>query len=160
MILAAVFALIQGLCLAQTEPPPSVEETLRKADNLQEKGELAAARNLFESLRKSLPANPSRELGHALNGLSHIALSEGDYQGGVDRAKQADLVYEKLAQPDGRAFAMNNRGIAEAELGQYSGAEESLRKALTFSRAAQDFETETRTLNNLGGVYYFPGQYQ
>jgi len=160
LILALVLGFGQGACLAQTQPSAPLEETLRKADDLLEKGDLAAARRLFESVRKSLPTNPSRDLGHALNGLSHIALSEGDYQNAMDLAQQADHAYEQLGQPDGRAFAMNNRGIAEGELGRYSAAQASLREALTFSRAAQDFETEVRTLNNLGGVSYFPGQYQ
>jgi tetratricopeptide (TPR) repeat protein len=68
-------------------------------------------------------------------------------------------VYHKLGEAAGEAAALNNRGIAEQQLGHYPAAQASFREALVFSQSIHDLKTEVRTLNNLGNAYYFPGNY-
>jgi tetratricopeptide (TPR) repeat protein len=142
---------------------PSVSDidgNLQRADSLQDRGSIQEARVLYESVVKALDeGQPSAQFGHALNGLSNVSSSQGNYEDAVKFAKRADAVYEKLGDVQGRAYALNSEGIAEGELGQYSKAQNTFLKALTFSQSKDDKLTTVRTLNNLGNVYYFPGQY-
>ena len=68
----------------------SPDDKLRLADSLQDNGSLRESREIYESLVNDLSAvGPSRELGHALNGLSNIDAAEGDviqvqYRAGAD----------------------------------------------------------------------------
>ncbi|HYU46522.1 MAG TPA: CHAT domain-containing tetratricopeptide repeat protein [Terriglobales bacterium] len=161
--LAAVVALqfvALALCLAQTASKNPIDEQIRQADALQEKGSIQDARKIYESVLQTLGGGkPSRQLGHVLNGLSSVAAAEGNYQPAIDFAQRADEVYHKLGYAAGEAFALNSRGIAEQQVGRYPAAQASFREALGFSRSVHDFETEVRTLNNLGNAYYFPGNY-
>jgi tetratricopeptide (TPR) repeat protein len=137
-----------------------LDGSLRRADSLQDKGAIQKARALYESVVKALDERqPSAQLGHALNGLSNVSSSQGNYEDALKFARRAEAVYEKLGDVQGRAYALNSEGIAEGELGQYSNAQDSFRKALAFSQGKDDRLTAVRTLNNLGNVYYFPGQY-
>ncbi len=161
---ASVVALCLGvaaLSLAQTTANNNpVDDRIRQADALQDKGKLQAARNIYESALKTLRlAGPSRQLGHVLNGLSNVASSEGNYEQAVEFARQAGDVYHRLGDIEGEAYALNSRGIAEGQLGEYPAAQESFQQALVFSRSKNDLETTVRTLNNLGNAYYFPGKY-
>jgi len=159
--LIVLFGAVQPSGRAQSAASQSaVDQQLLQADDLQEKGKLREARTIYESVLKTLPSDqPTGQLGHLLNGLSHLSTSEGNYKDALDLARRADDVYRKLGNAAGRGYALNNQGIAEEELGQYSQAQESLRQALGFCRQAGDAETEVRTQNNLGGVYFFTGQY-
>ncbi len=136
------------------------DDRLRMADRLVEQGELQQAQVIYNSVVQALnDGQPSGPLGHALNGLSNVASTRGNYQEAVEFARRAEATYEKLGDTQGRAYALNSAGIAEGELGQYSKAQETFRKALGFSQSKDDRLTTVRTLNNLGNVYYFPGQY-
>ncbi len=157
-ILTALWLAAVAPGCAQTAAK-STYDRIRQADSLQDKGSLQEAREIYDSVLKQLGADPSPPLGHVLNGLSSVAASEGNYKQSVQFAQQADDVYRKLDNAEGRAFALNNRGIAEGELGLYPAAQASLREALSFCQSIGDFETEVRTLNNLGNAYYFPGDY-
>jgi len=163
LFVAGVIALFLGgavLSLSQTAAQNALEEKILQADSLQDKGALKDARQLYESLLTGLRAGePSRQLGHVLNGLSNVAAAEGNYQQAIDFAQQADDVYRKVGDPEREAYALNSRGIAEQEIGLYPAAQASFRQALVLSQRAGDSETQIRTLNNLGNAYYFPGQY-
>ena len=145
---------------AQKGSAGETEERLRLADSLQDKGALQESRAIYEAVVKALEVGqPSPQLGHALNGLSNISSSQGNYQEAVEFARRSEAVYEKLGDFKGRAYALNSQGIAEGELGRYPDAQHSFRKALAFSQSQDDKLTTVRTLSNLGNAYYFPGQY-
>ena len=146
--------------LAQTVTVGNTDEQLRQADALQDQGSLQQARAIYDSVVKAMAGSePSPQLAHALNGLSNVSSSQGNYQEAVEFARQAETIYQKLGDAQGQAFALNSEGIAEGELGKYSKAQETFRKALALSQSRDDRLTTVRTLNNLGNVYYFPGQY-
>lgn len=138
----------------------SANDRLRKADTLQDRGSLKEAQAIYESVAKALDTGqPSAPLGHALNGLSNVSSSQGNYEEAVDFARRAGAIYRRLGDAQGQAYALNSEGIAEGELGQYSKAQDTFRRALALSQSGDDRLTAVRTLNNLGNVYYFPGQY-
>lgn len=158
LIIAGTFCLTAVLCLAQSTD--RLDAKIRHADELQNQGSLKEALDAYQSILKTLPADPpSRQLGYVLNGLSTVSASLGDYRQSVESAERADAVYRRLGDAEGRSFALNNFGIAQGELGDYPAAQETLRRALDFSRQAGDSATQVRTLNNLGNAHYFPGQY-
>jgi CHAT domain-containing protein len=149
-----------ALTFGQAATKSTLDEKIRQADALQDKGALQDAQAAYEAALKTLPSDePSPQLGHVLNGLSNVASSLGKNNDAVEFAQRADKVYLKLGDAEGRAYALNSRGIAEGELGLYPTAQASFREALAFSRSIRDFKTEVRTLNNLGNAYYFPGNY-
>ena len=156
-----VFCLaLAGVACAQAAPGAGLDDKIRNADALQEKGALQEAQAAYESALSDLSASqPSPQLGHVLNGLSNVASAQGKNQDAVEFAQRADRVYLKLGDAEGRAYALNSRGIAEQELGLYSTSQASFREALALTRSVHDFKTEVRTLNNLGNAYYFPGNY-
>ncbi|MBI3475140.1 MAG: CHAT domain-containing protein [Acidobacteria bacterium] len=158
-----VFALYLAagtFSVAQSIPNDPLNEKIRQADALQDKGSLQEAQAAYESVLKSLsPDTPSQQLGHVLNGLSNVASSLGKNSEAVDFAQRALGAYHALGDAEGQSYALNSRGIAEGELGQYSAAQASFNDALSFSRSIKDLKTEVRTLNNLGNAYYFPGNY-
>jgi len=138
----------------------SADEELRHADELQDRGSPEESRKIYESLLRDLrPVEPSRQLGHVLNGLSNLEAAEGNYQKAIDLAQQAIDVYRRLGDAGGESYALNSRGIAEGDLGLYGAAQVSFHRALALIRSVSDLETEVRTLNNLGNAFYFPGQY-
>jgi CHAT domain-containing protein len=160
-------ALVVALCigaksfsLGQAAIRTSLDEKIKQADELQDRGDLQGSQHVYESLLKDLRAGEaSRQLGHVLNGLSNVASAEGNYQPAIEYAQQAEEVYHKLGDSERESYAINSRGIAQGELGQYAAAQASFQQALVLSQSVGDFETQVRTLNNLGNVYYFPGQY-
>ncbi|HET7206190.1 MAG TPA: CHAT domain-containing tetratricopeptide repeat protein [Terriglobales bacterium] len=159
-LLAHTLALGRASRSGNTDEKINQDDKLRNADALQDKGALPEAQAIYNSVVQALNnGHPSTQLGHALNGLSNISSSEGNYQDAIDFARRSDAIYEALGDIQGRAYALNSEGIAEGELGHYSKAQETFRKALAFSQTKDDRLTTVRTLNNLGNVYYFPGQY-
>jgi CHAT domain-containing protein len=156
----ALWIVLGTFSAGQTVAQKSLDEKIQKADTLQDKGDIQESRDLYESLLKGLRVGePTKQLGHVLNGLSNVAEAEGKYQDAVALAQQAADVYRKIGDSEREAFALNSRGIAEGELGLYPAAQASFKQALTYSQDVRDFETQVRTLNNLGNVYYFPGKY-
>jgi len=145
---------------AQTATGSQIDEKIRQADALQEKGSLSQARKLYESLFATLrTGEPSPQLGYVLNALSQVASSEGNYDEAISLAQQAADVYHKLGEKKKEAYALNYRGIAEVQRGFYPAAQTTLAHALTLSRDQGDLENQVRILNNLGTADYFPGKY-
>ncbi|HEX4427088.1 MAG TPA: CHAT domain-containing tetratricopeptide repeat protein [Terriglobales bacterium] len=160
-VIVIALVLVTGVfSSSETTPRASLDEKIQQADKLQDQGAIEASRQLYESLLPGLrEGDPSRQLGHVLNGLSNVAASEGNYRVAVDFAQQAEGVYRELGDSERESYAINSRGIAQGELGLYPAAQASFRQALALSQSVGDFETQVRTLNNLGNVYYFPGNY-
>src|SRR5882757_633237 len=159
--IAVVCCLAIAVASAQTQSMSVVDEKLRQADDFQAKGNLHEAQQIYESVLRTLQGGPlSAQLGHTFNGLSTIAESDGNYKHAVEFAQHAYEAYRGLGNVEGQSYALNNRAIAQGELGLYSDSQESFRQALVLSRSISDFETEVRTLNNLGNAYYFPGMYR
>jgi len=156
----ALWLITQPFAASSPADKATIDGRLQQADKLQDDGALADALGIYQSVLNTLPIDPpTRQLGHALNGLSNVSSSLGDYKQAIELANRAEDAYRRLGDADGQAYALNNRGIAEVETGQYPAAQASLRQALVFSQQAADVETQVRTLNNLGNAYYFPGQY-
>jgi len=160
LIHGAIWFASAGLVCAQTASKSPVDDKIRQADVLQDQGNLRGAREIYESILKTLRMDQaSLQLGDVLNGLSNVSASDGDYKKAFEFAQQANDVYHKLGNANGESAALNSRAIAEGELGRYPAAQASLRQALTLTKSVGDFKAEVRTLNNLGNAYYFPGNY-
>jgi CHAT domain-containing protein/tetratricopeptide (TPR) repeat protein len=143
---------------AQTPSGSPIDERIRQADALQEKGALAEARKVYESVLASLRTTaPSPQLGYVLNALSQVASAEGNYDEAISSAQQAAEVYNKLGDKKKEAYALNYRGIAEVQRGFYPPAQATLAQALALSKG--DLESEVSILNNLGTADYYPGKY-
>jgi CHAT domain-containing protein/tetratricopeptide (TPR) repeat protein len=157
-----VFAIKIGVLASVQErlEQAVIQEKIRRAHSLQDKGSLQQAKTIFESLLPTLKSKPpSSQLGLVLNDLSQIALAEGNYDTAVKNARQAAEVYRTARDQEGEAHAFNNKGIAEINHGDYAFAQSDLEQALRLSRAAGDKENEIQILNNLGSAFYFRGMY-
>ena len=144
----------------QTASGNPIDEKIRLADALQEKGGLPEARKIYESVLATLrTGEPSAQLGYVLNALSQVASAEGNYDDAISFGQQAADVYHKLGEKKKEAYALNYRGIAEVQRGFYPAAQATLARALTLSRGQGDLENQVRILNNLGTADYFPGKY-
>ena len=152
--------LAAGISLAQRVPMSSMDDRIRQADALQDKGSLAEARNIYESALATLRAGQrSSQLGYVLNALSQVASAEGNYDEAISLAQEAADIYRQLGETKQEAYALNYRGIAEVQRGFYRAAQSTLTQALSLTRTAGDLESEVRVLNNLGTADYFPGKY-
>lgn len=142
------------------ESASGVRQLIRKADALQEKGQNALARDLYQRALGSLrPGPPTPELGHVLSVLSDIQLSDGDYDASVELAQAAADVYRSLGDKHGEAVAHNQKGLAQVQRGSFADGEASLHTALELARSAQDAELEVQVLNSLGSPFYLQGKY-
>ena len=138
----------------------TVNHNLAQAEGFQKAGKTGQAQQIYESLLPSLSREPaSPQLGRVLNGLSKVGVSKGSYQEALQFAARSAKVYEQTGDTDGQLHALNNKAIAEIQLGTYSAAQGDLEKALSLSRVGGDDEGRVQTLNNLGSAYYFPGSY-
>jgi tetratricopeptide (TPR) repeat protein len=154
LFLAAISSLAQA---ARGNP---IDDEIRQADALQEKGALPEAMKIYESLLARLRAGePSSQLGYVLNALSQAQSAEGKYDEAISSAQQAADVYHRLGDKKKEAYALNYRGIAEVQRGFYPAAQSTLAQALTLSKGEGDLESEVRILNNLGTADYYPGKY-
>lgn len=137
-----------------------LDERIREADALQDKGSSSEARKIYEPVLATLRSRgDSPQLGYVLNALSEVASAEGNYDEGISRAQEAADVYHRLGEAKGEARALNYRGIAEVQRGFYGAARGTLSRALALSRSAGDLESQTRILNNLGTADFYPGDY-
>jgi tetratricopeptide (TPR) repeat protein len=161
--LAAVVAsqfVALALSFAQTASKNPIDEQIRQAQALKEKGSLQDARKLYESVLQTLGAGEaSPQMGHVLNTLSEIASSEGKYDEAIQFAQRAADVYHRLGDKEQEAHALNFRGIAEGHRGLYPTNQATLSQALELSRSVGDLLGQVSILNNLGNAYYFPGNY-
>ncbi|HSS97663.1 MAG TPA: tetratricopeptide repeat protein, partial [Terriglobales bacterium] len=139
---------------------PQLNEDLRRADALQDEGKIEQARQIYEHLLTQISAVEAAEpRARVLNGLSNVYAATGDYPKSADFAQRAQEVYRKIGDAGGEAYALNNLGIAENELGKYSDAQAHFKSAILLTKQVADQETQVRTWNNLGNSFYFPGQY-
>jgi tetratricopeptide (TPR) repeat protein len=143
---------------AQTASVGPIDDKIRQADALQERGALPEARRMYESLLATLRSGESSpQLGYVLNALSQVASAEGNYDEAISSAQQSADVYHRLGDKKKEAYSLNYRGIAEVQRGFYSAAQTTLAHALALSKG--DLENEVRILNNLGTADYYPGKY-
>ena len=145
---------------AQTASVGPIDDKIRQADALQERGALPEARRIYESLVATLRSGGSSpQLGYVLNALSQVASAEGNYDEAISSAQQSADVYRRLGDKKKEAYSLNYRGIAEVQRGFYSAAQTTLAHALALSKGESDLENEVRILNNLGTADYYPGKY-
>jgi CHAT domain-containing protein/Tfp pilus assembly protein PilF len=162
LFLAFVLCIAPDRALAADEKPSAseIDRQIAHAGELFEQGHTAEARQICESLLRTLPNNPPSEpLAYALNTMSKIYASEGDYEEAIRSAERSADIYEQIEDANGAAHALNNKGIAELQNGTYSTAQQDLEKALVLSRAGNDLESQVQVLNNLGSALYFRGSY-
>jgi CHAT domain-containing protein len=158
--LILTLSVISPATAQQSETSLQIEEKIQHARTLQNKGSLPEAKAIYMSLLESLRSKaPSSQLGLVLNGLSQIALADGDYDSAAKDAQQAADAYRASRDQEGEAHALNNKGIAEVQHGEYASAQIDLENALGLSKAAADKENEIQILNNLGSAFYFRGMY-
>src|SRR5581483_10315275 len=137
-----------------------IDQQIQRAKALQEKGQEAEARKIYDSLLPTLrQGQPSAQLAFVLNGISQLAADAGDYKKAIQSADEAAHVYRELKDHDGEAHAFNNKGIAEVQRGAYAAAQVDFQSALGLADAANDAENQVQTLNNLGIDYYNQGKY-
>jgi CHAT domain-containing protein/Flp pilus assembly protein TadD len=159
--LVMMFALCLPWATVSGEKSAGDDDTTRRttqADQLFEQGHTTEAKEICESLIQTLPPT-SEARAFALNLLSKIYASEGDYDRAINSAQLSADAYKKINDPSGQSHALNNKGIAELQNGSYAAAELDLSEALNLSRSGQDVENQVQVLNNLGSAYFFRGSY-
>src|SRR5262249_52865416 len=84
---------------------PSLNDDLRQADGLQEKGDVSKARKIYERLLSQIDENDRTEPhAHIFNGLSNVYAAEGDYRKAADLARRAGDIYRAIDDKDGESF--------------------------------------------------------
>ncbi len=152
--LQVVTLLLVGVCFAQTG------RRLKQAQALLGKGSFEQAREIYRSLVPELRASQDQgNLARALNALSSIGSSLGDYGGAIQSGGEAAEIYRKLGDKTGEARAQNNVALAHLYLGNYGEALEYHRRSLDLHRQQGNTESEIVLLNNVGNVFYFQGRY-
>lgn len=149
-------------CAGNTSWPQEgdVKAQLAQAKNLRQKGSLAQASDIYETVLTRLKAQKaSNELGDTLFGLNKIANSEGHYDLSLARAHEAASVYRMLGNKVGEEGAGNDAGLAYMNLGKYPEAARELNAALDLDSPTGSSETAIAILNNLGSVYYYQAKY-
>jgi CHAT domain-containing protein/TolA-binding protein len=136
-----------------------IHTQLARATALRKAGQLSEAHKIYESLLPGLRAQPGKELGEALIGLSQIANAQGKYDAAVALARESVGIYHQLGDKDGEARARNDAGFALMNAGDYREAARELDLALQLNRQDGTAETAMFILNNLGSVYYYQAKY-
>ena len=134
-------------------------QSLEAARALQQKGDLRGARKEYEALLPQLRGKDPASLASALNSLSLIAVSEGDYGAASARASEALLLFRTLKDTAGETRALNNSGAAEMYLADYPAALRHFEAALAIARADGNGDGEVEELNNIGSADYLQANY-
>jgi CHAT domain-containing protein len=143
----------------ETAPVNDTNQKIAQAEQLFEHGHTTQATQICDSILKTLPDRPSAELAYALNLMSKIYASDGDYERAIDSARRSAVTYQQVRDVGGEAHALNNKGIAELQTGSYPNAQVDLERALMLSETANDLENQVQVLNNLSSAHYFLGSY-
>jgi len=156
---------LAALCLALASPLPvgdrtELERRLREARTLSEKGSNDEARKIYDSLLPTLRRQgDSADLAAALNALSSIANTQGDYAYAIQTGHESAEVCQRLGNQRGEVRALNHVGLAHSYRGTNADATKNFEQALNLSRQIGDPEDEVEVRNNLGSVFYFEGRY-
>jgi CHAT domain-containing protein len=156
---APIFAMAVANEQSSSSEDGNLTRKIAHADELFEQGHTAESKQICESLLRALPDQPSATLAYALNVMSKIYASEGDYEHAIDSAQRSAEAYQHVHDSNGQAHALNNKGIAELQTGSYAVAQQDLENALTLSQTEKDLENQVQVLNNLGSAHYFRGSY-
>ena len=140
-------------------PLSGAAQTLDDARALQQKGALREAQKAYESLLPQLREKDRASLAAAMNELSQIAQTQGDYDGALARASESAQVYRSLGDQSGETRALNNAGAAEIYRGGYGAALLIFRDALAIARGHGDPAGEVDELNNIGSVHFLQASY-
>jgi CHAT domain-containing protein/tetratricopeptide (TPR) repeat protein len=133
---------------------------IHTAQSFREQGKLKDAWDLYSSIATQMrQGQPSSQLGFVLNEMSKIASARGEYESSLQLANEAANVYQRLGDVKGQSHAINIKGLAQVDHGDYIAAEKSFVDALALSRSSGDTENEVQILNNIGSAYYFEGKY-
>lgn len=146
--------------LATAASKDETDRRIARAEELFEQGRTDQAKQICEGILGALPDQPSAQRASALNVMSKIYASDGDYDRAIAAARQSAEEFEHVSDPEGEAHALNNKGIAEIQTGAYGAARLDLEKALTLSRTSNDLENQVQISNNLGSAFYFRGSYE
>ncbi len=87
---------------------------------------------------------PSSQLGYVLNAMSKIVAADGKYTDSIQLAEQAAQVYRQVGDVGGESHALNNKAIAELQIGSYPGARQDLEQTLLLSRRGHDQKMKFR----------------
>ncbi|TMA24676.1 MAG: CHAT domain-containing protein [Deltaproteobacteria bacterium] len=147
--------MISLLTGAARGAPPALAE----ARALQQRGALREAQKAYEALLPELRSSDPAALGAALNALSQIASSQGQYDSAAARAREAADVHRALGDKGGEAHAIQLLGVAEIYQAHYASALHQLDTALALARTIGDREREVAVLNNVGSIHFHQARY-
>ena len=152
-----LFALIaQGASVS----PNSIAESIAEERALAKHGATKEAHKVLDGLIAELRREGrSTNLSKALNDLSGLLASDGDYTGAAKAAAEAQAVSHVIADRDGEARALDNLGVAQLFLGDYVQAQAHFAAELDLVRILRDRQAEVQTANNLGSAYFYQGNY-
>src|SRR5690349_5319701 len=82
---------------AQAPAPNPIDQSISQADDLQQKGQTEQARNIYESVLKTLRHRPaSSQQGYVLNAIAQIHSATGEYGLAAQTAQEAADMYHLL----------------------------------------------------------------
>lgn len=95
---------------------------------------------------------------HSIGNLSALSLQQGDYQRGLDLARQALVICDEAALPHERRLPLGDMGATAGAFGQARRAQESLEQSLKIARQISDRTQEIICLGHLGWLSVRLGQ--
>lgn len=161
LLVLATACLLGGMPGATQQPSAGdAQAQMAKAKALRDSGASEEARKIYQAILPALRARgPSLELASALNNLSDISNSAGDYDQAVALAQESTQVCQNLRNANCEAEARNDAGYAYLNAGKYPQAAEQLDLALKLASQTGDAQTIVLVLNNLGNVQYYEAKY-
>ena len=95
---------------------------------------------------------------HTIGSLSTLSLQQGNYQRGIDLARQALAICDRAGLPYERRLPLGDMGAAAGALGQAGQAQEALEQSLKIARQISDRTQEIICLGHLGWLSVRLGQ--
>ena len=127
---------------------------------LQRAGKIKEAdRSLRAAITDLRGSGNQKDLLRALSIESWVSVSLGNYPDGIEQAGEAVELRRALHDERHVADDLNTIALANQNLGRYPAAIAYFEEALNADRAAGDREGEITRLSNIGGIYFFEGQY-
>ncbi|MGE3107509.1 MAG: tetratricopeptide repeat protein [Phycisphaerales bacterium] len=160
---------LQAVLAAQTRKYGAdhshVQETLRALGTLElDRMRPAAAMEYFEkslAICRRAYADPSLETADVLNAMASALIAQRDYEGGLERAREARAIRLRLVPADSprHAAVVLNIGTALKNLGRLDEAEPMYREAIDLTRG-RDNRILAIALNNMGALCKARGNYE
>jgi tetratricopeptide (TPR) repeat protein len=142
------------------------EDVIARVDELNDYAWDIHRRNVREALETCRRARELSESHSYLRGVAYSSLtcgycyySIGDYKTGLVEEQEAILLFEKLKDKKGKAWALSFSGLLLLEEGKFAESIERSTESLRIFEELGDQLGISKTFINTGNIYYYLGEY-